>query len=83
MLVNNAAMPKHKHIYDVAPDEAERVLRVNFLACVWTSLAAFPAMLRAGEGWIVKFRISHPNEVEGLMDAEAYAKHVAEEEAKH
>jgi NAD(P)-dependent dehydrogenase (short-subunit alcohol dehydrogenase family) len=53
VLVNNAAMPKHKHIYDVAPDEAERVLRVNFLACVWTSLAALPAMLRAGEGWIV------------------------------
>ena len=53
VLVNNAAMPKHKHIYDVSPEEAERVLRVNFLACVWTSLAALPAMLRAGEGWIV------------------------------
>jgi len=36
-----------------------------------------------GEGWIVKFRISHPNEVEGLMNADQYAKHVAEEEAKH
>jgi len=34
-------------------------------------------------GWIVKFRISHPGEVEGLMDAAAYEKHCKEEEAKH
>ncbi|MCE9635728.1 MAG: glycine cleavage system protein GcvH [Planctomycetes bacterium] len=36
-----------------------------------------------GAGWIVKFRISHPGEVEGLMDAAQYEKHCKEEEAKH
>lgn len=36
-----------------------------------------------GAGWIVKFRISHPNEVEALMDVAAYDKHCKEEEAKH
>jgi short-subunit dehydrogenase len=53
VLVNNAAMPKHKQIYDLAPDEAELVMRVNFLSPVWTTLAALPAMLAQGGGVIV------------------------------
>jgi short-subunit dehydrogenase len=53
VLVNNAAMPKHKQIYDLAPDEAELVLRVNFLSAVWTTLAAIPPMLAQGGGVIV------------------------------
>lgn len=36
-----------------------------------------------GAGWIVKFRISHPNEVEALLDAAAYDRHCKEESAKH
>ena len=28
------------------------------------------------QGWFVKFRVSHPTEMESLMDAAAYAKHV-------
>jgi len=35
-----------------------------------------------GAGWFVKFRISHPNEVESLLTPEQYEKHCAEE-AKH
>ena len=53
VLVNNAAIPKHKQIYDLAPDEAERVLRVNFLSAVWTTLAVIPPMLARGGGAIV------------------------------
>lgn len=53
VLVNNAAVSKHKHIYHTRADEAERVLQVNFLSCVWTTLAAIPVMLRQGEGTIV------------------------------
>ncbi len=53
VLVNNAAMPKHKSIYDLSPDEAERVIRVNFLSCVWTTLAAIPVMLRQDGGTVV------------------------------
>lgn len=52
-LINNAGIPKHKQIYHLSADEAERVMEVNFLSCVWTTLAAIPYMLRRGEGWIV------------------------------
>jgi short-subunit dehydrogenase len=52
-LINNAGVSKHKQIYHLSADEAERVMQVNFLSCVWTTLAAIPYMLRTGEGWIV------------------------------
>jgi short-subunit dehydrogenase len=53
VLVNNAAITKHKQIYHLASDEVERVMAVNFLACVWTTLAAIPRMLEQGGGTIV------------------------------
>ena len=53
VLVNNAAISKHKHIYHVSVEEAERVMSVNFLSCVWTSFAAIPHMLRQEEATIV------------------------------
>jgi short-subunit dehydrogenase len=53
VLVNNAALSKHKHILDVGADEVEQVMRVNFMACVWTTLAALPHFLAAGGGTIV------------------------------
>ena len=31
-----------------------------------------------GQGWIVKVTLSNPKELEGLMDADAYGKYVAE-----
>jgi len=53
VLVNNAAITKHKQIWHVSADEVERVMNVNFLSCVWTTLAALPHMLVAGSGTIV------------------------------
>jgi hypothetical protein len=53
LLVNNAARPKHKHATELCPEEIEEVLRVNFLAGVWTTLAALPHMIRQGGGTIV------------------------------
>ena len=53
VLVNNAAVSKHKQIYHCSADEAEMVMRVNFLSCVWTTFAAIPHMLRQGGGTIV------------------------------
>jgi short-subunit dehydrogenase len=53
VLVNNAAVSKHKQIYHTSADEAELVMRVNFLSCVWTTFAAIPHMLRQGGGTIV------------------------------
>jgi len=53
VLVNNAGVTKHKHVYHTSADEVERVMRVNFMSCVWTTFAAIPAMLRQGSGTIV------------------------------
>jgi len=53
ILVNNAGMSKHKHILEVTPDEVDQVMRVNFMACVWTTLTAIPHLLRVGGGTIV------------------------------
>jgi short-subunit dehydrogenase len=53
ILVNNAAISKHKQIYHMSADEAEQVMRINFLSSVWTTLAAIPYMLKQGGGYIV------------------------------
>jgi short-subunit dehydrogenase len=53
VVVNNAGVSKHKQIYHLTADEVDYVLRVNFVAPALLTLAALPAMLRRGEGWIV------------------------------
>jgi short-subunit dehydrogenase len=53
VLVNDAAVPKHKHVFELSAEEAEEVLRINFLSALWTTLAALPVMLRQGGGTIV------------------------------
>jgi len=49
ILVNNAAVPMHRPIYEISAVEAEEVMRINFLSCLWTSFAAIPYMLLQGE----------------------------------
>lgn len=46
ILVNNAAVPMHKLIYRISTQEAEEVMRINFLSCLWTTFAAIPYMLK-------------------------------------
>lgn len=53
VLINNAAISKHKQIYHTSADEADHVMRVNFMSCVWTTFAAIPHLLRLGGGTIV------------------------------
>jgi short-subunit dehydrogenase len=53
ILVNNAAIPMHKLLYKITAEEAEEVIRVNFLACLWTCFAAIPYMLKQSGGTIV------------------------------
>ena len=53
ILINNAAISKHKQIYHTSAEEADYVMRVNFMSCVWTTFAAIPHMLRLGGGTIV------------------------------
>src|SRR3989449_7634594 len=67
ILINNAAISKHKQFYHMTADEAEYVMRVNFLSCVWTTMAAIPHMLRQGGGTIVNVssfaaKVSPPRE---------------------
>jgi len=53
VLVNNAAVPCHQSIWELSADDAERVVRVNFLSCLWTTFAVLPVMLRQGSGHVV------------------------------
>jgi short-subunit dehydrogenase len=67
VLVNNAAISKHKHTYHTSAEEADLVMRVNFMSCVWTTYAAIPPMLRQGGGVIVNVssfaaKVSPPRE---------------------
>ncbi|MDX2166862.1 MAG: SDR family NAD(P)-dependent oxidoreductase [Deltaproteobacteria bacterium] len=67
VLINNAAISKHKHTYHTSAEEAELVMRVNFLSCVWTTYAAIPPMLRQGGGVIINVssfaaKVSPPRE---------------------
>jgi short-subunit dehydrogenase len=67
VLINNAAISKHKQIYHTSAEEAEHVMRVNFMSCVWTTFVAIPHMLRLGGGTIVNIssfaaKVSPPRE---------------------
>jgi short-subunit dehydrogenase len=67
VLINNAAISKHKQIYHTSAEEADYVMRVNFMSCVWTTFAAIPHMLRLGGGTIVNIssfaaKVSPPRE---------------------
>jgi short-subunit dehydrogenase len=53
VVVNNAGVSKHKQFFDVTPEEVEYTLRVNLVAPARLIVAALPAMLRQGEGWLV------------------------------
>jgi len=46
ILINNAAVPMHKLIYRISAQEAEDVMRINFLSCLWTTFAVIPHMLK-------------------------------------
>lgn len=49
ILINNAGIPKHEPLYEISADDAEALMRINFLSCLWTTFAALPYMLQQGE----------------------------------
>ena len=49
ILINNAAVPMHHPLYEISAEQAEDVMRINFLSCLWTTFAAIPHMLLQGE----------------------------------
>jgi len=52
-LVNNAAVPRRRHVADLTVAEVEEVMRTNFASPVAMSLAVLPLMLERGAGVIV------------------------------
>ena len=53
VLVNNAATPKRRAVTELAADEVEAVMRVNFFAPMQLTLAVLPRMLARGDGIVV------------------------------
>jgi short-subunit dehydrogenase len=67
VVVNNAGIPKRRHVTELAYDEVEEVMRVNFLSPARMSLALLPLMLERGKGSIVNVssvagRLGNPRE---------------------
>jgi len=53
VLVNNAAIPVRRVLYEISVEDVEHAFRVNFFSPLWASFAAIPHMLRAGGGTLV------------------------------
>ncbi|HUR79025.1 MAG TPA: SDR family oxidoreductase [Acidimicrobiales bacterium] len=67
VLINNAGIPKRRHITKTDQATVENVMRINFLGPSQLTLALLPQMLGRGEGRIVNVSsiaatISSPNE---------------------
>src|SRR5205085_6570581 len=67
VLVNNAGIPKRRHVTELTYDEVEEVMRVNFLSPARMTLALLPRMLERGAGSIVNVssvagRLGNPKE---------------------
>jgi short-subunit dehydrogenase len=67
VLVNNAGIPKRRHVMNLVYDEVEEVMRVNFLSPARMTLALLPRMLKRGSGSIVNVssvagRLGNPKE---------------------
>jgi short-subunit dehydrogenase len=53
VIVNNAAIPKRRHVTTLTVDELEHTMRVNFLSPARMTLKLLPRMLARGTGVIV------------------------------
>ncbi|MGB2874241.1 MAG: glycine cleavage system protein GcvH [Gaiellaceae bacterium] len=65
-----------KAVSDVIAPLSGEILEVN------RALADTPETVNEdpyGQGWLVRVRLSNPSEVDSLMDAEAYKRHLAEQ----
>jgi NAD(P)-dependent dehydrogenase (short-subunit alcohol dehydrogenase family) len=53
LLVNNAGIPKRRHVTRLDPDTVATVMAINYLSPVRLTLALLPQMLERGEGKVV------------------------------
>lgn len=69
-----------KAVSDVYSPVSGEVIEIN------DALASAPEKLNESphaDGWLVKIRLSAPDEIQGLLSAADYEKYVAEEETGH
>jgi glycine cleavage system H protein len=69
-----------KAVSDIYAPVSGEVVEIN------DALSTAPEKLNEsphGDGWLVKIRLSAPDEISGLLSAEDYQKYVAEEETGH
>jgi NAD(P)-dependent dehydrogenase (short-subunit alcohol dehydrogenase family) len=67
VLVNNAGIPKRRHVTALTPEVVEAVMAINYFSPVRLTLALLPGMLARKEGRVVTIssiaaRLSPPNE---------------------
>lgn len=53
LLVNNAGIPRRKHVTELDYATVESVMRINYLSAIQLTLQLLPGMLERGEGRIV------------------------------
>ncbi len=53
VLVNNAGMPKRRHVTRLDPATVESVMRLNYLTPVQLTLSVLPGMLERGPGQVI------------------------------
>jgi short-subunit dehydrogenase len=53
VLVNNAGIPKRRHVIRLDPETVAEVMNINYLSPVRLTLALLPQMLERGQGQIV------------------------------
>jgi glycine cleavage system H protein len=69
-----------KAVSDIYAPVSGEVIEIN------DALSSAPEKLNESphdDGWLVKIRLSAPDEISGLLSAEDYQKYVAEEETGH
>ncbi len=67
VLVNNAGIPKRRHVSKLDPETVDAVMRINYSSPVRLTLALLPQMIARGEGRIINVSsvaapLSSPNE---------------------
>lgn len=53
VLVNNAGIPKRRHVTRLDPDTVDAVMRINYSSPVRLTLALLPQMIARGEGRVI------------------------------
>lgn len=79
IVVNNAGISLHRHALGTSAADVERVMRINFLSAVQTTMAALPGMVERKQGSVVNITSVAgyiPNPSESAYGASKAALHL-------